>query len=101
MRRAALTLAAVLAAGAALTGTAQATPAIGEVIVYTVDTLPVVVFDNPTGCKKIPLGAHVLINRTNRPVEIYANPMCLPVPILILEEDTGAHAPPAAGSFRV
>ncbi|MCK2241566.1 MULTISPECIES: hypothetical protein [unclassified Crossiella] len=101
MRRVALTLAAVFAAGAALTGTAQATPAVGEVIVYSLDTMPVAIFDNPKGCYSIPVGAHVLINRTNRPVEIYPNPACLLLPILTLKEDTGAHAPPAAGSFRV
>ncbi|MGO1052064.1 hypothetical protein [Crossiella sp. CA198] len=81
MRRVALTLAAVFAAGGALTGTAQATPAVGEVIVYSLDTMPVEVFDNPRGC--------------------YSIPVCALLPILTLQEDTGAHAPPAAGSFRV
>jgi hypothetical protein len=75
--------------------------ATGEVVVYTAEVVPLDVYENPSGCYALPEGAHVLVNRTNRPLKVYGTPGCFGVPVLTVEEDWGSHVPPAAASFRV
>lgn len=103
MRRTAMALAVALTASAALTSSAQASPAQaspgnGEVLVFTVDLVKATVFEDPRGCHELPLGAHVLINRTNRPIKIFPTG-CFGIGLTI-GEGVGIHVPPAMGAFR-
>ncbi|NUT96352.1 MAG: hypothetical protein HOY78_30430 [Saccharothrix sp.] len=79
--------------------------AVGEVVVYIAEVEELVVFENPRGCYDIPVGAHVMTNRTNKSVEVYGVPNCggpFPTPpIWTLDENYGGHVPPAAASFKV
>ncbi|NUT93894.1 MAG: hypothetical protein HOY78_17930 [Saccharothrix sp.] len=79
--------------------------AVGEVVVYTAEVVELAVFENPRGCYAIPEGAHVLINRTNKNVEVFGVPDCggpFPAPpIWVVQENYGGHVPPAAASFKV
>ena len=92
----------------ALAGSAQAAPApapedasTGKVAVFTMDYLPMKIYEDPEGCQTLPVGSHVLSNLTDRPVQLYADPLCLvPSPVKVLPGH-GAHVPPMAGSFSV
>ncbi len=75
--------------------------AVGEVVVFSAEFEPLVVFENPDGCYEIPTRAHVLTNRTDTPVTIHAKPGCLGFPIMTVDEDSGSRLPSAAASFRV
>lgn len=75
--------------------------ATGEVVVYTAEVVPLDVYENPRGCYALPEGAHVLANRTDRPVQVYGAPGCFGVPVVTVKENWGSHVPPAAASFRV
>lgn len=75
--------------------------ATGEVVVYTAEIVPLDVYEHPRGCYAIPVGAHVLTNRTNLPVLVYGTPGCFGFPVLTVEENWGSHVPPAAASFSV
>ncbi|WP_410644307.1 hypothetical protein [Amycolatopsis sp. lyj-346] len=75
--------------------------ATGEVVVFTAEVVPLDVHENPRGCYALPEGAHVLANRTDRPVVVYGTPECFGVPILTVKASWGSHVPPAAASFRV
>ncbi|MEU7530184.1 hypothetical protein AB0A74_30970 [Saccharothrix sp. NPDC042600] len=96
----------------ALTATALTVPfspaahaAVGEVVVYIAEVEELVTFENPRGCYEIPVGAHVMTNRTNKQVEVFGVPNCgdpFPTPpIWVLQENYGGHVPPAAASFKV
>jgi hypothetical protein len=55
-------------------------------------------YENPDGCHKLPLAAHVLNNQTDEPVRIYGDPLCLG-PSVTVEPGHGSHVPPGSGSF--
>lgn len=94
--------AAVTAVGAtvlAVAGnTAPAAAAQGKVVVFSLEVAHLSIYDNPTGCKKLPLEAHVLDNLTDRPVTIYADPWCA-TPGLTVQPGDGSHVVPGSGSF--
>lgn len=86
-----------------LTTVVTATPAAaatGSVVVFSIDELPLDVYKNPTGCKKLPIAAHVLANLTNRDVYVHGDPTCL-TPGLPVPADHGVHVPPGTGAFFV
>ncbi|WP_206323780.1 hypothetical protein [Streptomyces sp. HNM0574] len=56
------------------------------------------VYENPSGCHKLPLDGHVLVNRTDKPVTLYGDPFCM-TPGMTVQPDHGAHVVPGTGSF--
>lgn len=102
MRRAALIP--VVLGAAALAGLAQgpavAAPSDGTVTVFETELQPLTVYENPTGCLRLPTAAHVLSNTTDKPVKVYGNPFCLG-PSLTVAPGYGTHVPGGAGSFSV
>jgi hypothetical protein len=97
---------AVLTAAPALADTTPTppTPAPGPVVIFSTEFQPLTVYANPQGCVKLPLGAHVLANLTDKTVTTYADPFCaipLPPPFMSIKPGHGAHVSPVAGSFKV
>ncbi|WP_406145855.1 hypothetical protein [Streptomyces sp. NBC_01012] len=92
----------VLAAAGLLTAfapTASAAPAdTGEVTVFRTEVAPLTTYAGPRGCHKLPADAHVLVNRSERPVTVYGDPFCL-TPGLTVQPGHGAHVAPGSGSF--
>ncbi|MDX3639061.1 hypothetical protein [Streptomyces sp. MB09-02B] len=86
-----------LLAGTAAPGTAAAAEP-GEVVVFRTELAPLTVYPEPHGCHKLPADAHVLTNRTDRPVTVYGDPFCL-TPGLTVQPGFGAHVAPGSGSF--
>jgi len=70
----------------------------GEVVVFRTEVSPVTVYENPVGCRKLPVDSHVLVNRSDRPVTVYGDPFCL-TPGLVVQPGHGAHVVPGSGSF--
>jgi hypothetical protein len=91
----------VTATALLMSASPAANAAMGEVVVYTAEIVPLDVYENPWGCYPLPEGAHVLANRTNRPLQVYGTPECFGLPVLTVERNWGSHVPPAAASFRV
>lgn len=77
-----------------------ASAAAGEVVVFQTEVQPLKVYENPDGCQKLPLTAHVLNNRTDKPVVIHADPFCA-TPGITVKPGHGAHVAPGSGSFSV
>ncbi|MER7398575.1 hypothetical protein ABT381_24055 [Streptomyces sp. NPDC000151] len=77
---------------------AAAAPSDGEVTVFETELQPLTTYENPVGCQKLPPAAHVLVNRTDKPVQVYGDPFCLS-PSLTVQPGFGAHVPPNSGSF--
>lgn len=100
MRRTRIAL--LAAAGALLAASATAGTAVaaeeGDVVVFRTELSPLTVYHAPDGCQKLPSDAHVLANRTDRPVTVYADPFCL-TPGLIVKPGYGSHVAPGSGSF--
>ncbi|MCC9310005.1 hypothetical protein LN042_23520 [Kitasatospora sp. RB6PN24] len=104
MRRIALS---ALFAAATLVGmaAAPAQAASGQVVVYSTQFRPLDVYQDPHGCKKLPLDTHVVFNMTNSPIKVYADPFCTipitedPTTVGTLEPGHGSHAG-GAGSFK-
>ncbi|WP_406409210.1 hypothetical protein OG923_10335 [Streptomyces halstedii] len=92
----------VLAAAGLLTAFptgASAAPAdTGEVVVFRTEVAQLTTYDSPRGCHKLPADAHVLVNRSDRPVRVYGDPFCL-TPGLTVQPGYGAHVVPGSGSF--
>lgn len=67
----------------------------GQVAIYAISlanplgAVPWEVDKNPSGCKTLPLGSHILLNTTNAPVTIYVDPFCATIGLTI---------PPGLGS---
>ncbi|MFF0461876.1 hypothetical protein [Streptomyces mexicanus] len=93
----ALALGSALLAGTAFSGTAAAAGS-DEVVVFRTELSPLTVYEDPHGCHKLPADAHVLTNRTDRPVTVHADPFCL-TPGLVVQPGYGSHVPPGSGSF--
>lgn len=85
-------------AGMLTFATAPAQAATGEVVVFELEATPVTVYDNPSGCVKLPAAAHVLTNRTDGDVTIYGDPFCL-TPGLVVAPGYGTHVAAGSGSF--
>lgn len=77
-----------------------ASAATGEVVVFRTELQPLSTFENPEGCHRLPTGAHVLNNRTDKPVVIHGDPFCA-TPGLSVQPGHGAHVPPEFGTFSV
>ncbi|MEU5362352.1 hypothetical protein ABZ354_02395 [Streptomyces sp. NPDC005925] len=86
-----------LLVGTAVSGTASAA-ASGDVVVFRTELSPLSVYEDPHGCHKLPADAHVLTNRTDRPVTVYGDPFCL-TPGFVVQPGHGAHVAPGSGSF--
>ncbi|WP_433869047.1 hypothetical protein [Saccharopolyspora sp. CA-218241] len=95
-----LPAATALAAGAfaMLVSAGAATASTGEVAVFETELQPLTSYANPTGCHKLPMAAHVLVNQTDQPVRIYGDPFCL-TPSLTVQPGHGSHVAPGSGSF--
>lgn len=89
-------LIAAAATALALPGTALA--ASDEVTVFQTEVQPLTTYDDPSGCEKLPPAAHVLNNRTDDPVRIYADPFCTG-PSIAVPPGHGSHVAPGSGSF--
>lgn len=90
---------------AASTSLAAAAPAIaesntGKIIVFSTDFTEAAIWEDPDGCVKLPVDAHVLINQTDKDVLIYGDPFCL-TPGLTVAAGYGSHVAPGSGSFSV
>ncbi|MEW2620527.1 hypothetical protein [Streptomyces sp. NPDC048106] len=96
-RIALLAAASALIAVSATAGTAHAAEE-GDVVVFRTELSPLTVYHDPYGCQKLPLDAHVLTNRTDRPVTVYGDPFCL-TPGLVVLPGHGSHVAPGSGSF--
>ncbi len=77
---------------------AQAEPATGFVLVFETEFTPAVRFENPSGCYKLPLTSHVLVNQTASTVTVHADPLCL-LPGLPVAPGYGSHVALGTGSF--
>lgn len=95
----------LLLAGAAVP--AQAAPersaeaAKGQIIVFATELQKATVFTDPEGCKKLPLGAHVVVNLTDVSAKLYADPFCKvrAVPFVTVKPGYGSHVS-AVGSLK-
>ncbi|MFE8935986.1 hypothetical protein ACFYNX_00625 [Streptomyces sp. NPDC007872] len=89
-----------LVAAGSMLGTAAPAPAdaVGEVVVFSTEAQPLDVYRDPAGCQRLPTVAHVLTNRTDKPVKVYGNPFCLG-PSLTVQPGYGTRVPGGAGSF--
>lgn len=83
---------------AAVPGVAMA--ASGQVTVFESEATEVVVFNNPNGCNKLPLLAHVLVNHTDRPLVLHTDPLCI-TPGTTVAPGYGSHVAPVSGSFSI
>jgi hypothetical protein len=90
--------AAPITAGSPASADSTATP--GQVTVFSTELQELDTWENPEGCQKLPIAAHVLINQTDKPVNTYGDPMCM-VPNLTVQPEHGAHVAPGTGSFSV
>ncbi len=75
----------------------------GRVTVFSIETVPLTptrldVTENPSGCIKLPLLAHVLVNTTDAPVTVYPDPGCLTLGLTITP-GFGGHVI-GSGSYR-
>ena len=96
-------------AGAAViavaTTLATAVPAVaesasGKVIVFSTEVTELAVWEDPAGCVKLPVAAHVLVNQTDEDVKVYGDPFCIS-PGLTVAPGFGSHVPPGSGAFSV
>lgn len=78
----------------------SALAATGEVVVFGTEVEPLTTYDNPSGCYKLPMTAHVLVNKTDGPVQIYGDPFCMS-PSLSIQPGFGSHVASGSGSFSV
>ncbi|MEV4368579.1 hypothetical protein AB0J71_16025 [Nonomuraea sp. NPDC049637] len=98
-RLAALTLA-LACATVPLLAPAPALAATGQVVVFQAELVPLEIYDDPSGCTRLPLAAHVLSNQTDRPVRVHGDPFCLG-PSVTIQPGFGSHVPAGSGSFSV
>ncbi|GGL61470.1 hypothetical protein GCM10010129_01290 [Streptomyces fumigatiscleroticus] len=99
MRRLRIPLTALAAVALILTaGSVPAAASSGEVVVFGTEVEPVTTYQDPSGCYALPLTAHVLVNRTDGPVQIYGDPFCMS-PSLAVQPGFGSHLPGGSGSF--
>lgn len=96
LKRTTAVLFAAAATALALPGAALADS--DEVTVFETELQPLATYESPSGCEKLPPAAHVLNNRTEDPVRIYADPFCTG-PSLLVAPGYGAHVAPGSGSF--
>jgi hypothetical protein len=80
--------------------TASADPgtASGRVVVFSTELQALDSWEDPEGCQKLPVAAHVLVNETDEVVRTYGDPLCMS-PNLSVEPGYGAHVSPGTGSF--
>lgn len=78
---------------------AAAHAATGQVVVFSVETVPLETYDNPQGCKSLPKGAHVLANLTAGDVTIYSDAMCV-APLVTVGKGYGTHVPMYGATFK-
>ncbi|MFC8794470.1 hypothetical protein [Streptomyces cinereoruber] len=83
---------------AAGSGRAAQADAVGDVVVFSTEAQALDVYGDPSGRHRLPAVAHVLTNRTDKPVRIYGNPFCLG-PSVAVQPGYGTHVPGGAGSF--
>jgi hypothetical protein len=91
-------IAATISLATAVPAAAESDP--GRVIVFSTEVTEVAVWEDPDGCVKLPIDAHVLINQTDEDVLIYGDPFCL-TPGLTVAPGFGSHVVPGSGSFSV
>lgn len=101
MRKIFGTLLIATAAGAFLVAApATASAAEGKVIIFETEFQQLTTYTDPDGCQKLPIAAHVLVNETDSPVQIYGDPLCL-TPSSTVQPGYGSHVAPGSGSFSV
>ncbi|MFG1998293.1 hypothetical protein ACGFNU_03985 [Spirillospora sp. NPDC048911] len=83
---------------ASVAGITPALAATGDVIVFGSEYEELTTYNDPEGCHKLPLTAHVLINKTDKPVQTYGDPLCL-TPSHTVRPGYGAHVEAGSGSF--
>jgi hypothetical protein len=94
--------AAVIAAAAGLVAAtpAAADPDTGKVTVFSTEVTELTAWENPKGCVKLPVDAHVLLNQTEKDVQLHGDPFCL-TPGVTVAPGFGSHVAPGSGSFSV
>lgn len=90
-------------AAAALVGLGvapQAAAASGQVVAFASEFVPTRTWHNPSGCHQLPLGAHVIVDNTDTPIRVYADPLCvIPTePFATIQAGYGTHVS-AAGQL--
>ncbi|MBD0734692.1 hypothetical protein [Streptomyces sp. CBMA29] len=95
MRRS-TTMIAMAAAAVIGLGVTPAQAATGQVVVFSVEGQPLKVYQDPTGCQRLPSLAHVLDNLTDQPVRVFADPFCT-VPATLPTTGVGV-LPPGYGT---
>ncbi|MEV0616377.1 hypothetical protein AB0I81_23885 [Nonomuraea sp. NPDC050404] len=98
MARHAIALAGAAAALTLLGTTLPAQAATGQVVVFSTEFEPLTTYDNPTGCTKLPISAHVVNNQTDSKIQTYSDPLCM-FPALTIPPNHGAHIMPGTASF--
>lgn len=83
-----------------VTASADAHAASGTVLVFEHEFVPTTRYENPSGCNALPAAAHLLANRTDSDVKLYADPFCMTFS-MVVPPGHGAHVPPVTGSFSV
>jgi hypothetical protein len=79
---------------------AVAESASGKVIVFSTEVTELTVWEDPAGCVKLPVAAHVLVNQTDKDVKVYGDPFCIS-PGLTVAPGFGSHVAPGSGAFSV
>lgn len=97
-RLAAMVMSGIAALGVLLVAAPAAQASEGRVVVFSTEVQALDVYDNPVGCQKLPLAAHVITNETDAPITTYADPLCLSPGIQILP-GYGSHVAAGTGSF--
>lgn len=94
--------AAIIAAATswAAAAAAAAESVTGKIVVFSSEVTELAVWEDPAGCVKLPVDAHVLVNQSDQDVMIYGDPFCL-TPGLTVAPGFGSHVAPGSGSFSV
>ncbi|MEU1719672.1 hypothetical protein [Nonomuraea sp. NPDC005692] len=98
--RLALLILALASTTVPLLAPAPALAATGQVVVFQTEPVPLEIYDDPSGCTRLPLAAHVLNNQTDQPVRVHGDPFCLG-PSVTVRPGYGSHVPAGSGSFSV
>jgi hypothetical protein len=90
----------IVAATTLVTASTASAESAGKVTVFSTEFAALSVWDNPTGCVKLPFDAHVLVNQTDRDIQLHGDPFCLtPGPSVL--PGFGSHVAPGSGAFSV
>ncbi|MDT0461867.1 hypothetical protein [Streptomyces gibsoniae] len=73
-------------------------PDTNQVVVFSNELVPLTVYPDPHGCRRLPVVSHVLDNETSRTVYLHADSLCL-TPGIPIRPGYGMHTQQLFGSF--